>query len=335
MDKRDALPSHAAQALQAHNTAKQASQAGVPQRTEDITSLNKLLQWAAANSAEDKDAKPGATNTTSAAKAPLPVDQLRKEREWLDAAFPDVNEGLRQLVSQLDSEDASVRLDALSELQEFFLDLNHAVNIERLGALPPLMRLASPSNDNTEERALAVWCLGTAMQHVDSLKRLFVERRVHELIAAALTDSSTPPAVRAKAVMAASALLRNAGDKVTTAFDDAGGTAALCRAASDEHVPTRRRARFFLAHASPDFVARFVADGPAVAAFADSLADLSADDYADVEPAMGAVDAIVDADAHTVIQVAPELPGVIDALLARCEDEDIIAMIRRTAAKLP
>lgn len=346
MEKSDELSSHAVRALQAHNSKKQAARAQVPKSEEDISSLNQLLQWATANSANsggdvdgNDDSKPRQTHEA----ASTDEEQLRKDREWLDTAFPDMYAGVRELVAVLETPSSSTddRVEALHGLQEFFLDLNYAINIDKVGALDPVLRCAEETGEGGEGedddvRAAAVWVLGTAMQHLSDVKKLLLTRDAHKTIAARLSDNA--PAVRAKAVMAASALLRHADTDITRAFDAVGGTAALRARLADSHQPTRRRARFFLQHApvtgNTAFVDALIADRNAVAAFSASLPDVDTDDYADVEAAVGALSVLVDSHLHGLLQVAPEVPGVLDDLASRCSDDELVDMIRNLANRM-
>lgn len=347
MEKRETIPSHAAQALQAHNSRKQSGQSKAPETTEEITSLNRLLQWATANTEEKEPTNEGATTLTTTTASTETNETKKKsnfenitqaDREWLDAAFPDVYEGLREIVKQLDSEKPDERIDALSDLQEFLMDLNYATNIDKFGALDPLIRLSRPDEGNsTEERSLAIWCLGTASQHLNSIKLLLISNDVHLLIANTLSDPSTPPQVLAKAVMASSALLRDSSDEVIEAFEEAGGMKGLRLALSNDHVGTRKKVRFFYAHCgNAKFVDDLIyGDGYALGLFIDSLKRVDVDDYADCETAMDAVKTVIERDVQKVLQVGPELPGNVDELLGRCTDEDIRDIIQKVAGKLP
>lgn len=321
MEKHKDTPSHTAQALQLHESAKAAAHASsAPQSTEDIKSLNQLLQWATANSTEKEGSVLSRPSQTA--------EQLRQNREWLDVAFPDMYVVIRQLVARLDSSSNDDRVEALNSLQEFFLDLNYATNIDKVGALDPVLRCAS-EDDDCQVRAAAVWVLGTAMQHLSDVKMLLVSRRGHDVIARRLIDDA--PNVRAKAVMAASALLHHADESILNSFDTVGGTAALRACLADSHQQTRRRARFFLQHAPESgnsaFVESLISDRNAVAAFSASLPEIDTEDFADVEAAIGALSVLVDSNLHGLLQVAPELPGVLDELAARCSDEELVQLI--------
>lgn len=335
------LSSYTDHALQAHQSAKEARQAQRAISGDKIQSLNQLLQWSTANSAITPTTNNDNMNVDTSSHRKLTQDnatktdqQLRKDREWLDVAFPDIYEGIRQLVADLDSPSSDVQLAALESLQEFFLDLNYATNIDKVGALDPVLRLCDADDDDV--RAAAIWVAGTAMKDLPEVKNVFLSRDVHHMLARRLTDTSGP--VRAKAVMAASALLRHADEGTIRQFDSAGASAALRANLADSNVQTRRRARFFLQHApetgNASFVSALLSDRPAVAAFSASLAELEPDDVADVEAAIGALNVLVDEDLPGLMQVSPELPGILDELAAQCSDDDLVSIIRQASARL-
>lgn len=341
MERRGALSSHAVQALQAHNSAKESAsqQNQVPKKTEDIKSLNQLLQWATANSAESP-------STTSAPKVEegsggrrRMAGELEQDREWLDAAFPDMYAGIRDIIKHLEENkelSADDRVGMLEDLQEYFVDLNYAVNIDKIGALKPILRIASHSED-ARERATAIWILGTCMQHLNEVKQLFLGHDVHSIISMALQQSQ-PDIVRAKAVMASSALLHHPTPEIIEAFQSVNGYKLLQACLADTHCQTRRRAQFFLQHArntgNQTFLDQFMLDPNAIAAFSGSFNHLDVEDYVEIETAMGALDVVVESNVQALLQVSPELPGIIDNLLSRCSDADLCDLIRGVADRL-
>lgn len=336
MDKVSELGAEATKALQKHRDARDQEQAQRTIQGEDVTSLNKLLQWGAANADSATD---GAAQRKAAAKS---AADKAVDAEWLDAAFPDMNEGVRQLVTDLDAARAQTQdeacvthiVDCLCELQEFLLDLNYARNVDKLGALDVLVALCA--HDAAAVRATAVWAIGTSMAQMADVQAICVDKGCQRLIATLLDDDNGD--VRAKAVMAASALVHYCVPDVRTAFDDAGGFAALAHRLADSHVQTRRRTCFFLQHAAVTGNGRFIdlvlADSNAVAAFADALGDVDACDVADVEPAVGAVDVLAERDLAGLLRVAPGLPNVLDRLAKECDDDDSVALITNLAARL-
>lgn len=335
MEKRQDLPSLAVQALQAHNSNKTSAPGldQVPKRTEDIKSLNQLLQWATAHSTEDGGSKDEVTEKS----------ELKPEdREWLDAAFPDMYAGIREIVAELEDNKqltSEERVNMLEDMQEYFLDLNYAQNIDKIGALQPILNIAEQSDDvGDRERATAIWILGTCMQNLDEVKQLFIKRGVHSIIADAL-GTNQPSVVRAKGVMAASALLNHPSQSIVDAFHSVNGFKALRERLADCNPQTRRRAHFFLQHApnsgNRQFVDDLIHDRVAVAAFVATFSDMDADDFGQVEAAVGALSVLIDSHSQSLLQVAPELPGIIDDLCSRCTEEDLVQLIQGVSDKLP
>lgn len=283
----------------------------------DLTSLNKLLQWGAANSVNpDGDAAESSN--------PKSNQDLAKDREWLDAAFPDMFAEVKKLVDVLQTEDLAdaEKVEVLMGLEEYFVDMNYAVNIEKLGALQPVLQCTE--SENAPVRAAAIWVLGSALQCVQEVKDLFMKRDGHIVLSRCLMDDDAK--VRAKAIMASSALLRHSPQDIQEKFRLAGGEASLRRLLSDAHTQVRRRARFFLQFApgtgNESFVRNLLADRNAIALLSDSIANVDVDDVDDVEAAVGAMKVLVDMDRQGLLQVAPELPGVIDELVTKCMDPD-------------
>lgn len=361
MEKHEALPSHAMQALQAHNSGKEGNRQSnqVPTRTEDIKSLNQLLQWATANSVDNNEGNTdNNTNTTSVttisttpsaakpshndsqqARPKRTTAELQQDCEWLDAAFPDMYAGIRELIKQLEENkqlSQDDRVGILEDLQEFFVDLNYAVNIDKIGALQPILALASNSED-ARERATAIWILGTCMQHLDEVKQLFLSHDVHSIIAQALQQPQ-PDIVRGKAVMASAALLHHPSPQIVDAFQSVQGYNLLIACLADRNKQTRRRAQFFLQHARHTgnqlFVDMLMHDQNAIAALSASYNHLDIDDFVEVETAMNALAVVVESNAQALLQVAPELPGILDNLVSRCADDELGQLIRDVADRL-
>lgn len=330
-NKSTPLPSNsvAAAALEALQTSKAKQDESHAISGKDITSLNKFLQWSTAHT----DASSQKTALQNENKT---AEQLKNDSAWLDAAFPDMYADVKALIHMLTTEDidTSTTVEILESLQEQFMDLNHAVNIDKLGALDPVLKCTqSPS---AEVRAAAVWVLGTALQDLQEVKEVFMAKKGHEILAKVLTDEAT--SVRAKAVMAASALLRNSTASTRSAFGLVGGVSALRTALVDDSAIVRRRARFFLQHApvtgNDEFVAELLQDWNGVAALVLSMEQLDVEDVADVEAAVGALTVLVDSDKQGLLRVSPELPGVVDSLAKKCTDGDIEEMLLNLANQL-
>ncbi|CDF39705.1 unnamed protein product [Chondrus crispus] len=215
-----------------------------------------------------------------------------------------------------------------------FEDLNYAINIDKLGALQPILNCAAA--DEPEVRAAAVWALGSALQDLKEVKDVFMQRDGHEVLAKCLLDLNAK--VRAKAVMASSALLRNSSKEIRERFAELGGTISLRRLLADDNILVRRRARFFMQHAratgNEEFVRDLLDDRNAIAAFSESIAALDVDDVADMEAGIGALQVLVEIDKQGLLRVAPELPGVIDQVVARCGDPDLAESLTSLADSL-
>lgn len=288
----------------------------------DLSSLNKLLQWSAAHSAPATEFSAG--RETAIRKTP---EQLAADRKWLDAAFPDMFADVKRLIASLENQENPLSVDetveALEGLEEYFLDLNHAVNIDKLGALE--LVLENAKSPHARVRAAAVWVLGSAMRDLEEVKELVVQRNGHQVLSDCLEDSDC--AVRAKAVMASSALLRHSKKELRHQFAKSGGSMKLKSLLADENIQVRRRARFFLQHAAQtgneDFVKDLLSDRVAVANFSRSVGELDVDDVADVEATVGALAVLAKSDRQGLLQVAPELLGVIDDLARRCSDQEL------------
>jgi hypothetical protein len=311
---------------------------------EGLTSMNRLLQWGAANSSG-----PGAAAEAARALTARTPAELRKDREWLDAAFPDMFGEVKHLTSLLTgvpvTPDGPVPappsqlsdetlVDILNGLEEFMADLNYATSIAKLGTLAPVVDLAT--HRTPAVRAAALWVLGTAMQDVADVKAQVLAGGGLPPIVAGLTDAHHAP--RAKACMAASALLRHAGQDVRRAFVDAGGLAPLRSALVDETPSVRRRAQFLLQHAHKTGLSWFAdevlrADGAAAALVA-GLGRVDPADCAMVEAAAGALAALADHDRIRLLDAAPTLPGVIARARAGAAEADTRAQLDALLSKL-
>lgn len=319
-----------AAALEALQKARAKQDADKAAAGEDITSLNKLLQWSTAQS--DNSAQ-SSTSKHVPAKSPA---QLERDKEWLDAAFPDMYAEIKALVKILKQQDldGETVVDALEGLQEYFLDLNYAVNIEKIDAVDPV--LSRFRSERPAIRAAAIWVVGTAMRDLQEVKDIFMRHDIHVLLAQSLKDDDDK--VRAKAVMASSALLRHSTTDIQSQFDEAGGSAALHLALSDANIQVRRRARFFLQHAlatgNATFVEQLITDRNAVVALSTSVQQLDVNDVADVEAAVGALTVLVETDLQGLLQVAPELPGIVDSLANKCDNPGLAELLSSLANRM-
>jgi hypothetical protein len=296
----------------------------------DITSLNRLLQWGAANS-EPKPHEQSAAGRPSEALQTRGIDELKKDREWLDAAFPDMFAEIKRLSAILAGKhppdaneeerqkpplelDDDMRVEILGEIEECMADLNFATNITKLGTLAPVLKHAT--HPTPKVRAAALWVLGTSMQDVDDVKMQVLDAGGVDILVTGLADKS--PAPRSKACMAVTSLLRHAKPVVLDSFRASGGGPLLQGALIDEDVTVRRRAMFFLQHSHtsgnawfPDAVLR---SEVLTGRIAELLARAPVDDCALIESSAGALQALAQEDHMRVLELVPSLLGVVERL---------------------
>ncbi|CAN8062864.1 unnamed protein product [Agarophyton chilense] len=319
-------------AMEALQKAKEQKEAEKVLKGENIASLNQLLQWSTAHSGD-----PTCKNSEDRRKAAKKTsEQLNKDREWLDKAFPDAFSEIKELIRILREEalEDEAKVQVLEGIQEYFMDLNYAINIEKLGALEPVMECLA--SDSPAVRAAAFWVLGSAMRDLQEIKDLIMERERYKALVTGLRDANG--LVRAKAVMATSALLRHSSQNLQNKFNEAGGMSSLRSLLCDKNPQVRHRTRFFLQHAretgNADFVSDLLDDQVSIAALLSSIEEVDADNVADVEAAVGAIDVLVETDKMGLLRLAPELPGIIDALSAKSEDHDLRDILQRLATRL-
>lgn len=254
-------------------------------RGEGLTSLNKLLQWATANTAKTEDRSGNLDAET--------LKQRVSDREWMEAFFPDMFQPVKILVELLKDEnntDVEKKVEVLEALEEYMQDLNYAANVDKIGALDPVMEAAGDTG-HVNVQVAALWVLGTCMQDLEEVKEVFMEKDGCKLLVAAL--SSEDEKVRAKAVMATSALLRNSKEVIKTKFRELGGADPLFKLLSDEAARVRRRVLFFLENCSAngnEWFARMVLDDQSTLnAIVDRLDYANPQDPSELEPLIGAM----------------------------------------------
>lgn len=331
-------------ALAALQSAREDGKSDDVAKGEGLTSLNRMLQWSAAN-ASGPDA---AAQTAERLQARAP-EQLKEDRAWLDAAFPDMFSDVKHLTSQLTGKPVSpdkpkpappetlsdeMLIDILNGIEEYMADLNFAVNITKLGTLEPVVKLATHKTPSV--RAAALWVLGTSMQDVDDVKTQVIAGGGVPPIVSGLSDSHH--AVRAKACMATSALLKHGGHGVQKAFVDAGGVAPLLATTGDSTPTVRRRSQFLLQHAHSAGLAWLVDallnDGESVKRLVGALESADAADSGDVEASVGAIGAVADHDRIRLLEHAPSLPGVISKIRAAVDVAETRQELDKLLAKL-
>jgi hypothetical protein len=304
----------------------------------NISSLNRLLQWGAANSERLPEDPADAAKQVEGRKARGP-EELKNDREWLDAAFPDMFAAVKRLSAVLAGKhppgateaelekpapvlDDDMRVDILNEIEEYMADLNYAVNITKLGTLAPVLEHAK--HPTPRVRAAALWVLGTAMQNVDDVKLQLVAAQGVPILVGALSDKAVAP--RSKACMAVTSLLKHAEPQVLEAFRKADGPALLQGALVDDDTAIRRRVLFFLQHSHTSgnawFPETILCNRSLTAQLAEDLSRASSDDCVFVESSAGAIRALVHQDRHRVLELVPSLPGIVENLKINVDDDN-------------
>ena len=202
----------------------------------DPQSLSQLLQWSLAN--QDLDAlhekaeavrrgdaqpqPPDGSNTLpaptseGAARAasvrpgvkPLTAERRAELNELAQSMMPDIVQLMRDALSNATdaSLDISIREEALLELQDLVEDLDQARDFKTIGGFPEVIALLA--SEIAPIQAAAAWVLGSAVKNHRELQlHLLAERALPSLLV--LLRSHADEEVRAKALYAASALLRN------------------------------------------------------------------------------------------------------------------------------
>uniref|UniRef100_A0A7S2ZKX1 Nucleotide exchange factor Fes1 domain-containing protein n=1 Tax=Rhodosorus marinus TaxID=101924 RepID=A0A7S2ZKX1_9RHOD len=214
-----------------------------------LKSLNQVLKWSVKESTKD-----------GAEVRKVDPKVVEENKHLLDELFKDEYggiEALRKLAAD-ESADVGDRAEALEALEEYAQDLNFAVNFGKVGVLRTAVDVFRGSEDS-RLRANAVWLLGTSMQDVQSVKDELVEMGVIPVLKEALEDENSGK-VRAKGVMASSALLRNS-PQYEERFTAAGGLNAIGMRLLDTEQQPRERAMFFLEHSRKnkcDYFASYV-----------------------------------------------------------------------------
>lgn len=317
----DELPLSSAQSA-AVNAHKRTHEGAVP-ATDELTSLNKLLQWSSAHSAQ------GGTDS-----ATPPTAGNKPDREWLNAMFPDMNAGIKEatalLNTALDAKEIDDAVDALSTLEEYLADMNYARNVGPLGILPPLLR--SLTHLNAGIRAGAAWATGSLLQDLPSNCELACQEGLLQPLAALLADENA--VVRAKAVRAVSALLRAAPPALRDTFAPSVSS-ALVACVADEDARVRSRTCFLVAHAAHSGNAWLLdAVTSRGAHIVTAVTDADASDTAAVEPILGTISALVERNRASLLTNAPSLVGALDALAARCDDDELCTAVEQVARSL-
>lgn len=330
------------EAISAARAARDAEDAERVAKGEGLTSLNRMLQWGAANTSGPESASAAA----EAMKKRTP-EELKRDRAWLDAAFPDMFDDVKKLTALLagrpltpdDAHPGSLsddeRVEALEGLEEYMADLNYATNIAKLGTLETVVQHAT--HPTPRVRAAALWVLGTAMQDFGEAKKQVVEGGGVPPIVAGLRDAENV-APRAKAAMAVSAMLKHADSSTRDVFEAAGGVPPLLAALYDDAPSVRRRIQFMLQHAHTaglDWVGEAVlSDADTAGKIVALLGRTDPSETAIVEAAVGALGALVAVDRNRLLERAPTLPGILAQISSRVTEEETREQLDALSTKL-
>mmetsp|Transcript_10984 Transcript_10984/g.33693 ORF Transcript_10984/g.33693 Transcript_10984/m.33693 type:complete len:294 (-) Transcript_10984:45-926(-) len=204
-------------------------------RDEHMSSLNQVLKWSVEES-------------TKQGREARPVDPgfVENHREIINALFSNEYEEIEKLrvIVANRSVDLENRLEALETLEEFAQDLNYAKNFKKVGILKTLVDLYD-AEENDKVKIMLVWILGTCMQDVSSIKEDVLSLNGANVLCDAL-DSQNPK-LRAKAVMASSALMKNSPE-LAEQVKSSGVLDKLVLRLRDEDSAVQSRAIFLLEH---------------------------------------------------------------------------------------
>lgn len=311
-------------AVDAHLRAKGADGGGAAPSSEEITSLNKLLQWSAAHS--DKPSMAGT-------QAPGTLD-----REWLDAMFPDMNAAIKKVISALSDElekggTATDIAELLEVLEEYLADLNYAQNICPLGVVPVLLRAMEHSD--AAVRAAGLWATGSALQDMEANCVALAKAGALQHIATGLRDADA--GVRLKAIRASSAYFRAADAAHRQRLRDVGAGGGLVAAMGDADARVRSRACFFAAHAAArgnSWLLEELLTPSEGAVLVRAVQGCDAHDVGAVESVLGAVDALVEHDRTKLLAVAPTLRNELEALEQRATNTELSALAHKCGERL-
>eukprot|EP00188_Purpureofilum_apyrenoidigerum_P000526 Plantae.Rhodophyta-Purpureofilum_apyrenoidigerum.ctg1233.p1 GENE.Plantae.Rhodophyta-Purpureofilum_apyrenoidigerum.ctg1233~~Plantae.Rhodophyta-Purpureofilum_apyrenoidigerum.ctg1233.p1 ORF type:complete len:293 (+),score=76.94 Plantae.Rhodophyta-Purpureofilum_apyrenoidigerum.ctg1233:218-1096(+) len=198
-----------------------------------MQSLNQVLKWSVEEATKD-------------GREAQPVDPafVEKNREIVNALFANEYEEIEKL--RIIAADQSIgledRLEALEVLEEFAQDMNYAINFKKVGIVKTLVDLYR-AEQNDRIKVMVVWILGTCMQDVPTVKNDVLSLNGADVLSDALSGAN--PKLRAKGVMASSALMRNS-PQLAEAISRSGILDKLVARLKDEDDAVQARALFLL-----------------------------------------------------------------------------------------
>eukprot|EP00871_Galdieria_phlegrea_P003125 jgi/Galph1/3813/GphlegSOOS_G2445.1 len=217
------------------------------QRTQRVTrNLQTLLNWSIEHSTAPQ--QPSGNEESSSSSGLTLQEQVVLNRKWLDAVIPNDAEAMRKLGEQVGDPNVTheERAQALGDLETYIEDINNAINMDKVGALQPVLECLEAKHPS-EVRSKAFEVVGTALQDSTEVRQTFMNyEQGIPLLVEGLKDSQ--PKVRAKAVRAVSALLRNFPMAIGPFRAAKGGEELVRMATSDNDRAVRHRVLFFLEH---------------------------------------------------------------------------------------
>ncbi|TQS31401.1 hypothetical protein Golomagni_08316, partial [Golovinomyces magnicellulatus] len=163
--------------------------------------LNDLLRWSIENSENSRQ--------DPAAEAP----QTNLTPDVISALMGGPSEAdlMKASIEIITSKDGDVTLDdkliAFDNFEQLIENLDNANNIENMGLWTPL--LAQLTDEESEVRKMASWCIGTAVQNnAKTQERLHANGGIPPLVHLAIKEDETE-AVRRKAIYALRSAIRN------------------------------------------------------------------------------------------------------------------------------
>ncbi|GJQ12610.1 hypothetical protein GpartN1_g4401.t1 [Galdieria partita] len=301
--------------------------------------LQSLLHWSVENSSGDYQGGDNCSNENGSLE-----EQLIMNRKWLEALLPNDAEAMRLLGEQIADSglDDSTRTQLLDDLEAYIEDINCAINMDKVGAFKPVLECLR-DNFSEEVRSKALEVIGSALQDSTEVRQIFMKyEEAIPLLIECMRDSSS--LVRAKAVRAVSALLRNFPTAIGPFRSAKGGEILVQMATLDEDRAVRHRALFFLEHclqSENDWFAVEVAASPAsIANIVQRLRlrqtdDIEhANDVSELEAIIGALTTLASFPKTVRVLHDAGLLQVLDKLELRDIHEDLTNKIQQLRNKL-
>jgi len=331
-----------------------------------MANLTSLLKWSVAHTEPESSENHGLSEEEILEKR----KRLQESKGILDELFPDVYAQIREMVDAVksDTEPFDRKILALSGLQEYMEDRNHAINIVKVGILSAVLDIFAqvsaslpPSQSNaeagitkdkelkgtqlisvpksidsftseqlTEIRKMCVWIIGSALQDDDEVKGIIVGANGVDPVIKSLSDPVAE--IRAKAVHASAALLKNA-PQYANLFELWGGAEKLAACVNDPDRQVRSRCLFFLQNALATKNQWFVEyvcvwkDGQTVGQLVDSMTTLDPDDIGPIEDVVRCCKTLASSDAGRELLRKDDVTSKLKQLETRVSDEELLKEI--------